>query len=258
MFQGYYLFMSEQPFEEMKSLATIFVDQYNINNGSNFQWSDERSYQPGEPYDFKLFQGTGELGVQVVRAVADQVREFINPKKAAAIIEPLRIELEKSRLPAIFISINFHNLPQNKKGEENVIFWLQEFIRHKARISSSGSYFSYSDDDDCYMEHIKKHVSDINIMPHPNTEAGIGVVTFGYSESEKIPESWPNDEMRVITAVAKKENIDPNVIILVDSGTFPVDDFYLPLIKDGIFVSKRKEIWLVDNFTSRKRAIRIK
>ncbi|MBU4321235.1 MAG: hypothetical protein L6246_01175 [Thermodesulfovibrionales bacterium] len=248
--------MAEYTFEETKRIALIFVEQYNKDNNTNFSWDDERSYQPEEPYDFKMFDGKKELGVQIVKAVADPDREFIRPNKARVVVEDLRKRLKGTNLPSLSIYLNFENPPRTEEDTQKAVWWLDYFIQEKVKDSIKLCYFRYDASfDEQFLPKIRKFISEIEIVPIESVENHIRII-WGCSKS--YPEPWLDDEQRVLIATQKKEKKYSDVILLIDSGTFPIDDFYIPLIKNSIEQSKIKEIWIVNDFMTHRMTVRVK
>jgi hypothetical protein len=248
--------MPEHTLEKTKEIAQIFSKQYNLENNSNYQWIDNRSYQPGEPYDFKLFDNDKEIGIQLTRAVADEVREFIRPKLAGEVIKGLLASLKQSGLPPLFIYLNFHKPPKKKEDIKEAVYWLHFFITQKTINATRANYFNYhSHFDDQFLPKIKEYVDQIEISPRPDKQ-GIEIM-FGWSKG--FGEPWLDDEQRVLKEVKKKEIKYTDIILLMDSNSFPISDFYISIIKESLVNSKIKEIWLVDNFQMPKsRAVRVK
>lgn len=248
--------MAECNFEETKRKALIFADQYNKDNNTNFSWDDKRSYQPEEPYDFKLFDGKKELGVQIVRAVADPDREFIRPNRATAVVEHLRKSLENADLPGLCIYLNFENPPATEEDTQRAVYWLDYFIKIKVKDSTKPCFFRYDASfDDQFLPRIRKYISDIKIIPMGVDKNQVRII---YGSSKSYPEPWLDDEQRVSIAVQKKEKKYPDVVLLIDSGTFPVHDLYISIIKNSMAQNKLKEVWVVDDFATHKRAVRVK
>lgn len=249
--------MSEHSKRETETIANIFADAYNKSNNTNFSWDDIRSYQPGEPYDFKLFSEKKELGAQIVRAVGDSNREYIRPKQCDKVVDALRKQLEaNSSVPSISVYLNFYNPPKNQEEIDDAIYWLEFFIREKAVNGWRVGYFSYNDNfDGTYLKEITKWVDDIDIAPINSDKKNI---RFIYGSSKKEIEPLVRDEDRVSMAVEKKSGKYNDIILVVDSGTMPISDFCIPIIKNRLSTSKFKEIWTVDNFLSHRRAERIK
>jgi hypothetical protein len=237
-------------------LALIFVEEYNKDNGTNFTWIDNKSYEPGEPYDIVLFDGNEKLGLQAVRAVADSVREFKRPKWADAVVS-LLVERFKAVKPrhGVIIDLNFHDPPKNDKDAKTLAYWLEFLIREKLKRERL-SYYTYDARfDDHYLPHIKDYVSEIRILPDKGRGKSVCFIT---GASEGFPKPWLDDMQRVVIAVQSKQKKYTNVILLVDSSSFPVDDYDIPLIKEALAEMKFPEIWIVNNFSSNRNAIRVK
>ena len=248
--------MAECNYEETKRKALIFAEQYNKDNNTIFSWDNERSYQPEEPYDFKLFYGKEELGVQIVRAVADPDREFIRPNRATAVVEQLRKSLGNADLPGLCIYLNFENPPATEEDTKKAVYWLDYFIKIKVKDSIKPCFFRYDARlDDEILQHIRKYISDIEITPMGVDKNQVRII---YSWSKSYPEPWLNDEQRVLIAVQKKEKKYTDVVLLIDSGKSPVHDLYIPNIKNSMAQNKLKEVWVVDDFVTHKRAVRVK
>jgi hypothetical protein len=240
---------------EAKELARVFADAYNKANRTNFIWIDHESYEPEEPYDFMLFDNDAELGLQAVRAVADPVREFIKPKKADAVVRLLleRFNTVKPR-QGLVVYLDFHTLPKNNEAEK-LAYRLEFLIREKVKRERA-SYYAYDAKfDDHYLPYIKNYVSKIRILPNNKGDTNVHFIT---STSEEFPIPWLDDVQRVTAAVQNKQKKYSNVILLVDSATFPIDDYYIPLIKEALAEMNFPEIWIVDNFSSKRRAFRVK
>lgn len=248
--------MAEYSKEQTEQVASIFLEQYNQENGTNFIWNDDKSYQSEEPYDFKLFDNKRELGIQLIRAVDDPDREFIRPGRSNLVIDPLIKDLEEANLPAIHVYLNFHNPPETKEDIKKAIYWLDFYIREKVSNSLGPVYFAYDPSfDDHYLPRITKYISHIRISPRKGPQGHVEMM-FGWAREE--PQSWTNDDKRVLNAAKKKETKYPEVILVIDSGHSPISDFCIPPIKDSLTKTELKEVWVVDNFATHRRAFRVK
>lgn len=248
--------MAEPSIEETKTLASIFTDGYNKVNGTDFVWDNERSYQPKEPFDFILYSHQKELGVQIVRAVGDGDKEYARPKRCDKVVDKLRKRLEENNfVPSISVYLNFFNPPKDDEIED-AVYWLEFFISEKAVNGWRKGYFSYDESfDGEYLKQITKWVNDIDIAPLELQKKHIRFI-YGYSKREVEP--LVSDDVRVVNAVNKKARLYTDVILLVDSGTMPIFDFYIPVIRNSLASSKFEEIWVVNNFITQRKAERVR
>jgi hypothetical protein len=241
----------------MKIVANIFIEEYNRANKTQYKWIDEKSYQPGGKTDFCLFDSSNRLDVQLTRATADPVREFIRPGLSGKVVEEVRKYLERDKLPPISVYLNFSNPPKNAKDRDDAIYWLHYYLAQKVSSSIGLTYFSYDNSfDSQFLPQILKWVSDINIWS-VSGEKGYARIAYGWDKDQK-PEPWPGDDVRIIQAVEKKKGLPEDIILLIDSGWSPISDYYIQPIVDSVSKSKIKEIWVVENFSQRERAYRIK
>jgi hypothetical protein len=247
--------MAEYSKVETKTVAEIFAEAYNKLNSSDYSWNNEKSYQPGEPYDFKLYESKKELGVQLVRAVADADREFIRPNRVQAVIDSLKKSLDEKGLPPLSIYMNFVHPPENDDELDEIIFYLELYIEHKSDSSRTGYFMYHASFDDQFLPKIRKYINNFEISPRVDGKKN---VLLAYSSSRDYPEPWLDDQQKVSIAVQKKEKKYHDIILLVDSGTFPVDDEYISMIKDSLATSKIAEIWVVNNFASHRGAVKVK
>ena len=209
--------------------------------------------------DFLLTDRTTNktLGIQLTKAVADPDREFIRWKKANKVIYPLKKRLEGQNLPAISIFINFENQPKTNEEISKLIFWLEHIITQKSSYSSGPYFYTYEKRfDDQFTAQINNFVSKLTVRPIENGKPG--KISMMWMTAKEEPEPWINDEQRVMKAITNKERKGLSSILLVDSGTRPIEDFYIPTIKKSATGSTIDEIWILDNFSSVRRAIKIK
>ena len=255
--------MSEPSQAETQQVAEIFATAYNKKNATHFQWNDKLSYQPkNKAYgDFILYDShtKKQLVVQLTRAVADPDREFVRPKQASLVVEPLRQGLEQQNFDAISIYINFENQPSNKEQAKKLVYWLELIISQKIKSSIRPSYYTYDKSfDSQYLPRISAYISELIISPIGQVDQK-GYISVSYGYSKEYPEPWIDDEQRVSAAVKKKEASDlSNCVLLVDSGYSPIHEIYIPLIKKQLTDSKIDEIWIADNFLSPRRAFQVK
>ncbi len=255
--------MAEPNKAETFQIAKIFLEAYNEKNNSDFHWDNDSSYQPKNAAygDFILFDShtKKQLVVQLTRAVADPDREFVRPKQASLVVEPLRLGLESQNFNAVSIYINFENQPSNGDEAKELVYWLDFIISHKITNSLRPNIYSYDKSFDAqYIRKIEKYVSELIISPIEQIEQK-GYVSVAYGYSKEYPEPWLDDEQRVSMAVKKKEANDlSDCILLVDSGHSPIHEFYIQLIKKQLEDSNLNEIWIVDNFSSSRRAFQVK
>lgn len=252
--------MAELHEEYAKKLVTIFLQEYNKRNKTSYSWIEGKSYQPKNKtyFDFIVFDGIKELGIQHTFAVADPEREFARPNATRKVIDALKTRLQNNpRVPSIFISLNFHNPPRKTADTEEAIYWLDMFITEKVSNPISLNYYSYdSSFDDQFLPQIKKFVDDIQIKPllSPREEKNI---SLGYSWSKQPAEPWMNDFGRVKLAIDKKEKECADILLLIEVG-IPTADFYLKEMKEYAKTKNMKEIWIVEPYLGREKAIKIK
>ncbi len=253
--------MSEPSKEETQQIAKIFSEAYNLINKTNFKWESTFSYQPKSypDCDFILIDDATKkaLGVQLTKAVADPDREFVRWKNADKVISPLKKRLEAQNLPPISIFINFENQPKTNEEISKLIFWLDHIITQKSSYSLGSYFYTYEKRfDDQFTFKIKNFVSKLSIRPIENEKPG--KINMMWMTAKEEPEPWLDDEQRAMKAIDNKERKGLSSILLVDSGTRPIDDLYIPMIKKSAAGSKIDEIWILDNFSSIKRALRIR
>lgn len=254
--------MAEYLFEQTKALANLFAKEYNLTNKASFVWDEKKSYQPRSraDFDFLLFDGRKELGCQLTRAVADKEREFIRWSKVDPVIKELeRLLTINPKIPRLSLFFNFYNVPQNKNEVKELVFWLEFFITHKVQNSLRLAYFTHDADfDDEYLLVIKKYIDDIDIAPNKDREKK---VITGWSVSKKGVEAWPAEDIKLVAAVSAKEakyRKCGDIVLLIDPGMFSVGEYYVEEAKKQLAEAKFKEIWLVENFVGREKAVKLK
>lgn len=243
---------------QAEELANILLEEFNRQNNTNFEWRGSKSFPVEEPYDFKIFDGDVDLGVQHTRAVRDQEKEYIRPTRANLIIDNLLKRL--NNLKGLFIYINFYNFPKDKEGVDRLAFFLYELLSHKKSDSRGKTYyFRYNYRDEVFLKDITPFVSDLEFFPTaPDKKSQI---MWGCSTKEVKP--LKDDEQAITEAVIKKENQYPKrvkekIILLVDYEKFPFSDFYIQPIKTAMKGKLFREIWIVNNFATGQRAVRVK
>lgn len=252
--------MSENP-SECKAVTEIFINQYNLENSTNYAWVEGESFQPGEPADamVKDLQTGKKLFLQLTKAIANPEREIVRWKKAEKVIWELKKKLENNNLPAISVHLNFENQPKKKEEVGGLIFWLDTIITHKVNDAINLSYFAYDKSyDSQFIKEISEYISQLIIFPIKGQKHGEVVMAWG--TSKEYPEPILDDEQRMSLAIGKKSTADlSGHILIVDAGTMPINDYYIPVIMASLPESKAEQIWVVENFAQpHKRAIRIK
>lgn len=251
--------MSEN-IKECKEITEIFTYQYNLENSTDYTWIEGESFQPREPADamVKDTQTGKKLFLQLTKAIADREREIVRWKKAEKVIWELKNKLENNNLPAISVHLNFENQPKKKEEIEGLIFWLDMIITHKVNDAINLSYFTYDKSyDNQFIKEISGYISQLIIFPIRGQKNGKVVMAWG--TSKEYPEPILDDEQRISLAIRKKSIADlSGHILIVDSGTMPISDYYLPTITANVPRTKADQIWVVENFTPpHKRAVRI-
>lgn len=147
---------------EIISLANIFSSEYNKLNNTNYCWkSDKDCFEPGEPFDFRLFDGDKSIGVQVTRNVADEMREYVKPDKAGKVISIVKENLESKGYKSLQIYVNFHKPPEKDEDIKLLAFWLEFIITEKSNEDATA--FSWKLKFDDYMKQISPYVSELEI-----------------------------------------------------------------------------------------------
>lgn len=245
--------------KEVKRVAKVLAKEYNKINNSNYSWAtDEKCFEPGEPFDFRLFDSDKSLSVQMTRGVADPKREYILPDWSGKVISNLKSSFKEKGYKELQIYINFHKPPANSEEVKELSYWLEWVIEH--RISEEPTIFSWESSFQVYLDKVKGFVSDITVKRGARDTEPI----FIYGWSGKKMNSWPSPEFFIPEAVKKKENLYEgnvkNIVLAVLSGPFPLtdSDYYVKTIAGLLEHSNFKEIWLIDDFQSQSCAKRIK
>jgi hypothetical protein len=253
--------MAEPSIIYSRLLVEIFLKEYNKQNKTSYKWLDDKSYQPKDkPYfDFIVYDGKNELGLQHINAVVDPEREFKLPKASRKVVDPLRKSLENNpNIPSLSVHLNFHNPPFKDDETSGAIFWLEYLITHKISTSLGLGYFNYDAGfDEQVLPNVRKYINDIEILPYRGKTKG-KCISISYSWGKEKPESWPNDAFRIIQAVEKKEKECRDIILLIESGWSSVNEAYIPEIVERLKPKKMKEVWIIETFLGREKAVRVK
>lgn len=247
---------------EIRQVATIFAEKYNTHNGTHFAWiNDKQCFEPGEPFDFVLYDDdNSSLSCQVTRVLTDEMREYIKPDKASKIISEVSKLLDSKGIRDLRVYINFCFFPTTADSIGELVWWLEYIIETKANEELAS--FSWDSEFDQYLAKIKPYVSNISIKRVDSPRVG-----FVFGTDSGKPEPWLGSDQTIPFAVFKKEDfytkkgIDlGNIILVVISSTFPTLDseYYVNEIMNKISQSKFKEIWLVDNYLTHRGAAKIK
>jgi hypothetical protein len=247
--------MAEPTNEEKEQLATIFATAYNRENATSYKWEDEKSLTPEEPYDFRLFEGQRVLGVQMIRgAVADTDKAYARPKYATKVVDQLRAVLQTREMPSVDIYLNFPNPPKKREQTDLLAQDLADFI-YTCSLKELPYFADEWSEDETFPSTIKDYVSDVSIASLPDGIVGFRI-TFSWA-SGKLEGAF-DSEQKILGAVRRKEGKYDQVILLIDSVSWPVEDGEIPFIRDALVGSPIKEIWVVNNFVGNQKAMRVK
>jgi len=244
---------------EIKSVANIFAKQYNLKNKSTYKWiNDNKCFEPGEPYDFQLFnKDNNTLGIQVTKTVSDTEKEYIKPTYCEKVVSILKKNFDEKHIIYLNIYINFFQIPRTNENIKHLAYWLEWIVTHNIEEES---YINWDIKFEEYFNKIKRFVSHLEVQKQTYQKQTI----IGHSWSGLTPEPWIGAEVFVPEAVFKKENKYKNdcknIILAVLSLPFPTTDseYYVKTIKEKVKKSNFKEIWLIDNYLSIQNAVKIK
>lgn len=241
--------------DEIKRYAEVFAEGYNSANGTSFVWDDEKSFEPGEPFDFKLYEGKNELGVQHRRGVESEDRDFKRPKWAAQLVALLKEKFKAAGISGYDVFLILHTPVSKSDEQDKLAFYILEFVSLKIAKGKSTAIYELDDADDWLLVPIKQWVSQLTIHETPEHEG----VSFGYGTWPKEPEPLLDDAQVVINAVNDKINKyrDPSIILLITSVSLPFSDFYVDEIKSRLQDMPIDEVWLADMFEP-PRSFRVK
>lgn len=257
---------------QLKEVVEIFLSKYNGENDTNFKWDDDKSYT-AESSDKKwtdaiVYDENGkELQIQHKEVIWDPEYDKIRAKAAEKISNNLKEFLRKNDLSEVLVLLNFYQkkIISSNEDVKKFCFYAAEFVNRKlsdaqqwARHSSllskkeSGQYvYGYDLQDDMLLNEIKGITSYIDIFYRPGqNEPNIG---YGYSDLE--PRPLPHFGDVVVSEIMEKVINKYDGMITIVNCNRPVDeDDYNLIISQIQNIPFNGQIWMVENFASKKKA----
>lgn len=253
--------MSEPNEEKLKSLVEIFLPFYNNAHKTDFAWKKGKSYlanNSSKQYvDAEIFSGKKKIEIQHKQVVWDIFHDVIRAGRAEKIISAIVDKMHSQGLNEYTFHVNFDSdvIPRDKETISRIAFFMSELIARKAHpfFSNTQAIFSFEKDDDLYLNELKPFFSYIHIFSRPGSEKpGFG---FGWSKLE--PRPLPHYGNRIVEEVTKQANWYQGLVLLIEAATV-VDEYDFRLIAEQLNEhSYSCEIWVVENFGSKRHATRI-
>lgn len=253
--------MAEPTKDRLKSMVNTFLCEYNKTSKEEYHWDDDKSYLANSKdirwADAVVFDNKNEkLYLQHKEVVWDVLYDKIRSGKAEKVVNELIKELCNNGLNQCFVSLNFDSKIPNGDDLSDFIFYTVQLIRTKLDNKENKNFkFGYDKNDDIYLYEIKKYLSYIDIFKKDEIKKPL--VGWGYSELQ--PRPLPHYGDRVVSEIDhQKDKSYEGVILLMEANTI-IDNIDLEDIQNGLLeTTVRTDVWLIEDFTTSKRAFKLK
>lgn len=242
--------MADDP-NKIRKIAEALAPAYSEAHGKVF--TAPKDFIPSREHgvDFILRSEDGEVAqFQHTQPSGDVQADRVRPAKAQMVIEALKKAINERRLKGIFISVNFHTLPQKQEDADKIAWYLCSFSVQKVRPGFR-FYFTYDrhDHNPGLLGPLKCWISRLDVMPIRDNRAVIG---WSSDALDAGSNAVMPDDIKFNEAVNRKSSkygSMADVVLVVEFDPYPVDDVYIRIIRDEHknITHSFREIWAVNN-----------
>jgi hypothetical protein len=242
--------MGDDP-DKIRKIAEALAPAYSAAHGKTFTVPEDFMPSREHGVDFILRSEDGTVvQFQHTQPSGDVEAERVRPAKADKVIAALKKAMNERRVFGVFVSLNFHTLP-NQKDADLIASYLCSFIVQKVRPGFR-YYFTYDQHDHQpgLLNSLKGWISRLDILPSqdPNRAVlGWSSDPLGAGSNAVMP-----DDIKFKEAVDRKSGkygSMRDVVLVIEFDPYPVDDIYIGIIRDDTKNATYpfREIWAVNN-----------
>src|SRR5260221_4480895 len=133
---------------KIRKIAEVGAAAYSDAHGKGFIVPEDFMPSREHGVDFILRSEDGTVAqFQHTQPSGDVEAERVRPAKASRVIAALKKVMNERRLFGVFVSLNFHTLPQTQEDANKIAWYLCSFIAQKLRPGFQ-FYFTYDRHDD--------------------------------------------------------------------------------------------------------------
>jgi hypothetical protein len=243
--------MGDDP-DKMRKIAEVLAPAYSEAHGKTFIVPEDVIPSREHGVDFILRAEDRTVAqFQHTQPAGDVQADRVRPAKAQIVIDALKKCMNERRVFGVFVSLNFHALPRNQEEAEKIAWYVCSFIAQKIR-SGFRFLFTYDrhDHEPGLLGPLTGWISRLDVMPIRDSDRS----SIGWSSDPLEPHSnavMPDDIKFKEAADRKSTKYGSvgDVVLVVEFDPYPVDDFYIRIIRDDNKNATYpfREIWAVNN-----------